>query len=69
MVYGEKESPLAPFERSRVPNRDVFCRITGQALQFDLMIAFFAAVLSEGSDVGSCAWRDNVRRVGKAPRR
>ena len=37
----------------KVPNRGVFCRITGQALQSSLMVAFFAAVLSEGSGVES----------------
>ena len=37
----------------KVPNRGVFCRITDQALQSSLMVAFFAAVLSEGSGVES----------------
>ena len=37
----------------KVPNRGVFCRITGQVLQSSLMVAFFAAVLSEGSGVES----------------
>lgn len=51
-----RKTPLALFERLRVPNRDVFCRITGQALQCDLMVAFFATVLNEGAGVGSCTW-------------
>lgn len=53
----------------KVPNRDIFCRITGQALQSSLMVAFFAAVLSEGSGVESYVVAPPRCRVVAFPRR